>query len=137
MKQKSSSRKKVVDKKGGREEDISGDDLEALENFCQSVEFDEMEFDSWVDVHNTLDLIFILKISADEANTSGQKEIEYIRTITKKSDNDQNLKSKYKIRKLIRWHTKVLDGYKLAFPNEGDFFDEERGNLIVIVNILA
>ena len=75
MKQKSSSRKKVVDKKGGREEDISGDDLEALENFCQSVEFDEMEFDSWVDVHNTLDLIFILKISADEANKIGRAHV--------------------------------------------------------------
>ena len=123
-----------------KEKDQDGDldhhpeDLAALDVFCNEVEYDEIAFDSWGDHHESLDLVLYLKVSAEEANQGGERELKYSQTL-KIQKQGKLIISRQKASVVICWSTMVSEGFEFCFPGLGDTSGAQTGDLRVQIKI--
>lgn len=103
-------------------------DLDALDDFCDQVEFEDISFEKWKDTHNNLDLQVWISLTEEMLRTGGQQTISFVRTTVSACG---KFKKKEKINRQIQWQNNRQSLMKLTFKNEGDQAGELKGDLIV------
>ena len=108
------------------------EDLDAIEAFCSGVEFEEIEFDSWCNHNNNLDLEFHLSIDPQEATQGCQKTIELSRTIVCQTENGTSSRRE-KSKHQIEIEAGIRNGHRITLEGCGDRDMDQCGHLHVIV----
>ncbi|NRA44081.1 MAG: hypothetical protein HRU09_03885 [Oligoflexales bacterium] len=103
-------------------------DLEALENFCNQVELDDISFETWKQTHSNLDLLISVPMRLALLQKGGKQTISFVRTILSICG---RYKKKEKIDRQISWPKTSESLVKLRFKNEGDQAGKQKGDLIV------
>ena len=103
-------------------------DLDALDDFCNQVEFDDISFEIWKNTHNNLDLLISVHVHLKILQQGGQQTISFVRTISSACG---KYKKKEKIDRQINWRKTAEKLLKLRYENEGDQAGDQKGDLIV------
>jgi len=115
---------------------LSKDDLAALDAFC-AFEIEEIGFESWCGVHESLNLQLTLELSAEEANIGGTKEINFTRS-TKVAPKLGQPKPppKSSVCQLVEFPAGIKAGETLRIKGAGDRREDQCGDLLVIIKVL-
>ena len=103
----------------------SVDDAELLDEFCQSFDFDDVDFDTWQKSHHSLDLK--IEVNVRKKDLGKPVDVNFVRTI-------QNgpKKSKAKVTLTVWVPTPSGPPHSLTMADEGDERDGQRGKVIII-----
>ncbi|MFK7825538.1 MAG: hypothetical protein AB8G05_15415 [Oligoflexales bacterium] len=103
-------------------------DIDALDEFCSQVEFEDISFEIWKNTHSNLNLIISIPLHLNHLQKGGKHTINFVRTI---SSTCGKYKKKEKIHRQITWSKTVEKLLELTFENEGDQAGDQKGDLIV------
>lgn len=115
----------------GRGDSHDPSDFDALDEFCSGVELNDMEFESWANIHHDLDLRYILRVSPEQAK---QGCIEYIvlsRSI--KASSDKAVRKRQKSKLKVEIHPGARDGDIIRLKGCGDESPDQVGDLVVTI----
>ena len=112
----------------------SVEELSDLDSFCESFEFDDISFEHWADINQSLDLIISRTVSKQELEQGGKLEVSFSRKIKEISQNRQKV-SKMSVKRTVEWNPSKKNEIRLVFQREGDFDCEKRGNLIIHLQV--
>jgi hypothetical protein len=108
---------------------IESADEDALEAFCSQIEVEEFNFESWRDLHDSLDIIIPFYISCELAQTGCTREVEFSRNVSRNGHEIQREKASVSV--IIP--PGIDEGWSKMLPGLGDAQDENRGDLKVII----
>lgn len=101
---------------------------QALEEFCQSVQFEEISFESWEVSHSDLDLRVPCFIALHAASQGGEQPIQFSRSINS---------TRKPTTHVVSFPPGTADGQEVRVLGLGDEANGKLGDLIVIVRIKA
>ena len=110
------------------EDGLSEGDLDALDDFCNQVELDDISFETWKHAHSNLDLLISVPMDPSLLKNGGQHTVNFVRTILSSC---RKYKKKEKVERQISWQKTNEKVLKLRFKNEGDQTGSQKGDLIV------
>lgn len=107
-------------------------DESALTRICQSIQHDEISFETWESCMSALNLSVPVFVTAAEAAAGTDKMVKFTRSVTAAGDE--------KIRKepaevLVTVPSNAPNGLQLKCSGLGDARCDRRGDLLVIVRI--
>lgn len=105
---------------------LSQDEEIDLEAFCEDIHFDDISFDDWQNVVETLDLITELYITESEAKFGVTKELGFTRMVNGK---------RITVRLPVDVPAGMEDGEKVVLPAEGDCSNNKQGDLHVMIRL--
>lgn len=110
---------------------LSTDDLEALEDFCENLEFDDIPMDNWVKCNQDLDITFHLTLSNQQFAQGLVKTITFSRCVSSKKGSEKS--SKEKVSHEIKIKPGSKPGMMIKIPGLGDCAGNKVGVLCIIL----
>ena len=115
-------------------ESLDPPDHEILEQFCADIEIEDISFEQWRSLHQDLDLIYTLYLTAAEVSQGCEKIITYSRSI-KTSNDHQQRPVREKTETSIRIEPNAKHGQVIVVKGQGDVADKAVGDLRVIIQV--
>ena len=116
------------EKKG---EGLCPNDLDALDEFCSSFEFDDIGFEAFCGAHDNLDICLPLMLTPDEIKNGGKRAIEFTRTVKVQTPEGLRI-TKEKLYIEVSWQSGSSHGDVICIENKGDKdHQDNEGNLLV------
>lgn len=112
---------------------LSEDDLDLLDSFCDEVDFEDISFENWRDIHKSLDLILQVQISYQQSLNSGAHKTHYVKT--RKKTGIDGFVEKHKTPIQVVWPDSAQFPYSYQIRNGGDETDGVSGHLKVIISV--
>lgn len=97
----------------------SDDDLDALDSFCQDLDFEDMSFDDFCELNESLNLQFKVSLNLTELKDGGTRTIEYTRTLTVKTESGLKVR-KEKVFVEVVWRKGAKHGDVIMLEGKGD-----------------
>ena len=91
----------------------SVEELSDLDSFCESFEFDDISFEHWADINQSLDLIISRTVSKQELEQGGKLEVSFSRKIKEISQNRQKV-SKMSVKRTVEWNPSKKNEIRLV-----------------------
>lgn len=107
------------------------DDWDALDSFCEAIEFEDISFDQWSKTHHTLNLIFELRLSAMDCRDGCEKQITFTRSTYAQCASQRP--SKQKITHTIVVPPGTSFGDLIVVKGLGDCKSDQTGDLQVVI----
>ncbi len=104
----------------------------SLEAFCQSVEYDEIAFQSWENCHEDLDLNVPIWLSADDARRGGERVVNFCRHVRETSAS-RPVKTPASV--VVSLPPGAADGTRIRLKGQGDGLCDQTGDLTLTVRI--
>ncbi len=112
----------------------SEDENKDLDEFCESVEIEEITLEQWSSCHKNLDLQFPVFVSAFQLEQAQSITVRLSRTIRKNTPSGRTEKRE-KIEHTFELKALHRDRNVLVLKGRGDQCDDSVGDLIVIIRI--
>lgn len=131
------SKKDLICQDDDAEGEASGnhleEDLNILDEFCNSFGLEEISFEKFCEANNSLDIQMSLSLTDRELNEGGTKQLSYTRSYKANTPNGVRLK-KEKVIVEVKWDPGTPVGEVIRIENKGDKGqDDQIGDLILIV----
>ena len=97
-----------------------------LEAFCDAIEFDDISFDDWQSVAESLDLFVELEITSQEAASGTTKPLSFTRTVEQEKDSATID---------VAVPAGAADGDKIVLKGSADCLENEQGDLHVTIRV--
>ncbi len=110
-------------------------ELDDLAHFCAKVEIEEMQFEHWQHLHQSLDLHIFLKVSTRESEQPGTKSIEFVRSITLSDRTKGTKSSRIRVCTSVSWDLPLEHEQVFILAGQGDQKDEQAGDARITVRI--
>jgi DnaJ-class molecular chaperone len=115
------------------EEGLSGEDLDALNDFCSSFELEDISFDAFCEVNASLDVCLHLRLTAKECEDGGSRQIEYTRTVKVSTPSGVRV-TREKVIVEVTWNEGACHGDVICVDDQGDKdHTDQTGNLVVTI----
>ncbi|MCY4443755.1 MAG: hypothetical protein OXC44_03015 [Proteobacteria bacterium] len=112
---------------------MSDEDVQALEDFCQEVSFDDMSFARFQKVGNDLDLRIPMSLSKEDCDSEGQCHVEYTRTLKRLCGKRVEL-TRQRVRCKVCYPDKPFVGQEITLLGMGDQDPQGRcGDLVIVL----
>ena len=109
----------------------SQDDLDALDDFCSSFEFEDISFDAFCEMNSCLHVRLTISVSEKDCASGGSRKIDFTRTV-KVSTPDGVKVTREKVSCEVTWKSGTCIGDVICVEDLGDKnHDGEIGHLYV------
>jgi hypothetical protein len=125
------SRKKG--KEGGKST-LLPEEEEALRAFCADISVEEMPFEKWQNIGESIDITVPLFVTKEEANQGTTRQVHFIRQVHEVRDGKRCI-TKQKAFCVARIPPLASEGCTIVIEKQGDLDGDRQGDVKVIIQL--
>lgn len=111
---------------------LSDAEASDLDRFCESIQCEEISFDTWEKSHKHLDLTVPIWLSAADMTAGGERQVKYSRTVRASVSAPPE---RQPTTCQVHLPNGCQNGHRLVVKGQGDKTASQTGDLIVIVYV--
>lgn len=129
------AKKLSVPKENDGEKLQTKEDWEVVDQFCQSIEQEEISYEQWSAANESLDICLFLFVSQKEISSNKTKKVKFTRIISKTLNQKRRVIARESAVFPIHLSSSLKDGYSVVLEGKGDILDSLAGRVKIVVRV--